>query len=89
MWRPPTRFWALAILVFLIAAQFHVWVENGAAPARGHSCRACISLGWAIVSAPPGLDVVLWALRMEAESPGTIARHQRSETSVPRAPPHA
>lgn len=89
MRRLPIRVWALAVLVILMAAQLHVWVESGPGQASGHSCRVCISLGWAIVSARPGLEVSLWALRLQAEPQQVIAKHQLSKASAPRAPPHA
>ena len=89
MLRLPTRVLAVAILVFLIAAQVHVWVEGGAARASGHVCQVCISGGWAVVSSNPGLEVTLRALPLESEPPQAIAKHQRAEASGPRAPPLA
>ena len=87
MLRLPTRVLAVAILVFLIAAQVHVWVEGSAARPSGHVCQVCVSGSWAVVSATPGLDVALGALRLEAEPPRTIAKYHRTEASAPRAPP--
>src|SRR2546422_6131591 len=67
MRQPSTRLLALAILVFLIAAQVHVWVE--AVPARnaGHFCGVCAFGAWAIFSAAPGLTVTLLTLRLRSE----------------------
>ncbi len=87
MLRLSTRVLAVAILVFLIAAQVHVWVEGGNLRACGHVCQVCVSGGWAIVSATPGLEVALRALRLEAEPPRAIAKYHRTEASAPRAPP--
>ncbi len=87
MLQAPNRFWALAVLLFLIAAQVHVWLE--ASPVSGHACQVCTSGGWAIVSARPGLEGTQWTLRLEVESPQAIAKNYRTEASVPRAPPHA
>ncbi len=89
MLRLPTRVLAVAILVFLVAAQVHVWVEGGNLRASGHVCQVCVSGGWAIVSASPGLDVALRALRLEAEPPQAISTYHRTEASAPRAPPVA
>jgi len=89
MGRLPSRFCALAILLFLIAAHLHVWVEARPARACGHACEVCISGGWAIVSAGPGLGLTLRAFRFEAEPPQVMARSQRTEASAPRAPPYA
>ncbi len=89
MGRLPSRFCALAIVLFLIAAHLHVWVEASPARAPGHACEVCISGGWAIVSARPGLEVTLRTLRLEAEPPQVMARSQRTEASAPRAPPYA
>src|SRR2546427_805050 len=79
----------LAILVFLIAAQVHVWVE--AVPARnaGHFCGVCAFGAWAIFSAAPGLTVTLLTLRLVAEPERASAQNRRSEASAPRAPPLA
>jgi hypothetical protein len=87
MLRLPTRVLAVAILVFLIAAQVHVWVEGGAARPSGHVCQVCVSGSWAVVCATPDLEVALRALRLEAEPPHAIAKHHRTEASAPRAPP--
>lgn len=89
MRRPSTRLCALAILVFLVAAQVHVWVE--AVPARnaGHFCEFCAFGAWAILSAGPGLTVTLLTLRLVAEPAQASAQSRRSEASAPRAPPLA
>ncbi|MFY9583361.1 MAG: hypothetical protein WAR21_02580 [Candidatus Acidiferrales bacterium] len=87
MLRLPTRVLAVVILVFLIAAQVHVWVEGGAARPSGHVCQVCVSGSWAVVSATPGLEVALRALRLEAEPLRAIAKYHRTEASAPRAPP--
>lgn len=84
-----TRFWALAILFILIAAQVHVWFEGGPAQSSGHACKVCISGAWAIVSQSHGMEVRQVALRLEAESARLFARNQRVEASSPRAPPLA
>ena len=87
MRQPSTRLLALAILVFLIAAQVHVWVE--AVPARnaGHFCGVCAFGAWAILSADPGPTVTLLTLRLVAEPDRASAQNRRSEASAPRAPP--
>ncbi len=87
MLRLSTRVLAVAILVFLIAAQVHVWVEGSNLRACGHVCQVCVSGSWAVVSAAPNLEVALRALRLEAEPPRTIAKYHRTEASAPRAPP--
>ncbi len=89
MLRLATRLLALAILVFLIAAQVHVWTEAGTARAAGHVCQVCVSGGWAVISSNPGLEVSLQALRLKAEPPRLAEKHHRVETSAPRAPPLA
>lgn len=89
MLRLSTRVLAVVILVLLIAAQVHVWVEGSSLRACGHICQVCVSGGWAIVSATPGLEVALRALRLEAEPPQAVAKHNRTEASAPRAPPLA
>jgi len=88
LWRP-TRFWALAIVVFLLAAQVHVWMEPAPARASGHICQLCIAGAWAIISAHPGLEVTLATRRLEGEPPQPAAKHCRAEASAPRAPPQA
>ena len=87
--RIPTRFWALAVLAVLLAAQAHVWVEAGPAQTSGHSCQVCVAGVWAIVSPSPGFVVTLQALRLEAEPPQACEKNQRTEASAPRAPPLA
>ena len=87
--RFPTRFWALAILVALLAAQVHVWVESSPAHAPGHYCQYCVSGAWAIVSATPGLEVALRTLRLEFPPLQPLAKCHRTEASAPRAPPQA
>jgi ectoine hydroxylase-related dioxygenase (phytanoyl-CoA dioxygenase family) len=87
--RPSIRFWALAVLVFFIAAQLHVWVEAGPAQASGHRCQVCISGAWAIVDARLGLVVALRTLRLEAGPTQFVAKSQRIKASAPRAPPNA
>jgi len=89
MRRPPMRFWALAILLILIAAQVHVWMEGGPVQSSGHACKVCISGAWAILSQDTGMDVKLLALRLEAEPARAFAKSQRVESSSPRAPPLA
>lgn len=88
LWRP-TRFWALATVAFLLAAQVHVWVESGPAQASGHSCQLCMAGVWAIISAHAGLEVTLATLRLEPLEPRVPAKHSRTEASAPRAPPRA
>ena len=87
--KPLTRLWALAIIVFLIAAQVHVWTESSPARVSSHACQVCVSGGWAIVSGGLGLEVNLRVLRLEAAPPQALAKHHRSEASAPRAPPQA
>jgi hypothetical protein len=87
MLRSRSRFWALAVLFFLLAAQVHVWLE--ARPARGHACQVCTSGVWAIVSPRLGLEGTQCTLRLEVEPPQAIAKNYRTEASAPRAPPVA
>ncbi len=82
-----TRLCALAILVFLIAAQVHVWVEPVPARNAGHFCGVCAFGAWAILSANPDLTVTLLTLRLVAERGQTSSQNRRSEASAPRAPP--
>ena len=82
-----TRFGALAMLVFLLAALAHVWVESSPAQLSGHFCPFCLSAGWAIVSSGAGLDVTLRVLRLEVQPPQLVAKHDQTEASAPRAPP--
>ena len=82
-----TRFGALVILVFLLAALAHVWVESSPAQVSGHRCQFCLSGGWAIVSSGAGLDMTLRILRLEVQPPQLVAKHDRTEASAPRAPP--
>ena len=87
MRRFSTRVCALAILVFLIVAQVHAWVEAGPARNAGHACQFCVSGAWAIVSATPALALNLLSLRLQAEPPHARAKNQQAEASAPRAPP--
>ncbi len=89
MLQAPNRFWALAVLLFLIAAQVHVCLDAGSAQISGHFCQICTSGGWAIASAGPVLEVTQWTSRLDGEPPQAIARNLRTEASAPRAPPHA
>ena len=89
MMRVPSRFWALAIVVFLLVAQVHVCLEAGPGRSSGHACQICTSGGWAIVSARPGLEVTQWMLRLEVEPPLATAKTHWVEASAPRAPPSA
>ncbi len=89
MRRLPTRVLAVAALVFLIAAQVHVWVDAGPAHAPTHLCQFCATGAWAVVSANPGLDVAQRSLWRETEPPQLIAKCFRATTSAPRAPPQA
>ena len=84
-----TRFGALVMLVFLLAALAHVWVESSPAQVSGHRCQFCLSAGWAVVSSGAGLDVTLRILRLEVQPPELVAKHCRIEASAPRAPPQA
>lgn len=90
MTRTRSRFWAVAIVVFLLFAQVHVWLEAGSARTSGHhACQVCTSGGWAIVSARPGVEVTQWTLRLEVEPPLATAKTRWTEASAPRAPPSA
>jgi hypothetical protein len=89
MRRPKTRFWALAILLTLIAAQVHVWVEASPAQVSGHTCQVCVAGVWAVVSPGLGLTVTLGTTLLEAVSPQASEKNQRTEASTPRAPPLA
>ena len=89
MMRVPSRFWALALLVFLVVAQVHVWLEAGPGRTSGHACQVCTSGGWAIVSAHASLEVTQWTLRLEVEPRLATAKSFRVEASAPRAPPFA
>lgn len=89
MLRSPSRFLALAILFFVVAAQMHVWVESGPVRASGHACQVCVSGGWAIISAGPNLDLSLRMFCLETERPQRSAKTQQTEASAPRAPPSA
>ncbi len=89
MTRARSRFWAVAIVGFLLFAQVHVWLEAGPEQSSGHACQVCTSGGWAIVSARPGLEVTQWTLRLEVEPPLTTAKTHWTEASAPRAPPSA
>ena len=82
-----TRFGALVMLVFLLAALAHVWVESSPAQVSGHRCQFCLSGGWAVVSASPSLEVTLRILRLEVPPPQLVAKHDQTEASAPRAPP--
>ena len=88
VWRP-TSFWALAILVFVFAAQLHVWVESSPAQTAGHLCQFCVAGVWAIVSVAPGLEVALRALPLGSQPPQMAAKYYRTDRSAPRAPPQA
>ena len=89
MRRFPTCLAALALLLLLVAAQTHVWMESSPARTPGHICQACVLGTLAILSAAPALDVVLASLRLEAEPTRPLPSFQRAEASAPRAPPHA
>jgi len=89
MMRVPSRFWALALLVFLVVAQAHVWLEAGPGRTSGHACQVCASGGWAIVSAHAPLEATQWTLRLEVAPSLAAAKSFRVEASAPRAPPLA
>ncbi len=89
MRRFPTRLAALALLVVLVAAQAHVWMESSPARTPGHVCQVCVLGTLAIVSTAPALDVALASLRLEAEPARPLPSFHRAEASAPRAPPHA
>jgi hypothetical protein len=89
MLRIPTRLWALAVLVVLLAAQVHVWVEASPAQASGHTCQVCIAGVWAVVSPSPGLAMSVRAMPLDADPPQASEKNQRTEASAPRAPPLA
>lgn len=84
-----SRFWALAVVLFLVAAQVHVCLEAGPARTPGHACQVCTSGGWAIISTHPAVEVAQWTLRLEVERSQAVAKSHRVEASAPRAPPHA
>lgn len=85
----PTGFWALAILVFVIAAQLHVWVESSPAQTSKHLCQFCVAGAWAIVSVTPGLEVAFRALPLGSQPSERAATYYRTDASAPRAPPQA
>ena len=88
VWRP-TGLWALAILVFVFAAQVHVWVDSGPAQTSGHLCQFCVAGAWAIVAVTPGLEVAMRALPLESQPSQMTAKYDRTDRSAPRAPPQA
>jgi hypothetical protein len=88
VWRL-TRFWALALAVFLLGAQVHVWVESAPGQTSGHVCQFCLSGAWAVVSVHPGLELALRTLRLESQPSQPVAKSFRSGASAPRAPPQA
>lgn len=87
--RIPRRFWALAVLVVLLAAQVHVWVEASPARAPRHTCQVCVAGVWAEVSPGPGLAVTQCTTPLEAAPPQASEKIQPPEASAPRAPPLA
>lgn len=89
MQRLPIRLFALALLVLVVVAQAHVWLESSPARTPGHSCQVCVTGAVAILSVAPELSIALAALRLETEAPRATPGRLETEASAPRAPPLA
>ena len=99
MLRSAKRFWVLAAVACLVAAQFHIWVEfdschwnpaqthRGSAHKFGHGCHGCLSQGWLMAPALPGFAFSPCAARLEVEMPSVATRNPLAAVSSPRAPP--
>jgi hypothetical protein len=81
------RFWALAILVVLLAAQFHVCVDAAGLKGAAHACQICVSGAWADVPVQTGLSIPLAVQRLENSSRTQTPKLARTESRTPRAPP--
>ena len=85
----PSRFWVVLTLVLLLAAQAHLWLDEGTAPASGHACKYCSHAGLAILSTGHELKLTLRTERLELSLPQGSAKCPLSGESAPRAPPQA
>ena len=85
----PCRFWVVLTLVLLLAAQAHLWLDEGSAPSSGHVCKFCSYAGLAILSVDHGLQLTLRTERLEVRALRRPARNLRTGENAPRAPPKA
>lgn len=81
------RFWALAILVVFLAAQFHVCIDAAGLKGAAHACQICVSGAWAVVPVQAGLSVPLAVQRLENSPGAQTPELARTESRTPRAPP--
>jgi len=83
------RFWVLLALALLLAAQTHLWVNEGSTPTSGHICKYCSHVGLAILSAGHELMLSLRVERLEGCLPQDSAKRPLRGQNAPRAPPQA
>jgi hypothetical protein len=85
----PSRFWVVVTLVLLLAAQAHLWLDEGSAPSSGHVCKFCSYAAWAILSVDHGLQLTLRTERLEVRALRRPTPNLRTGENAPRAPPKA
>jgi len=85
----PSRFWVVVTLVLLLAAQAHLWLDEGATPASGHACKYCSYAGLAILSTGHDLMLTLQIEWLEVCLPQDNAKRPLRGENAPRAPPQA
>ena len=83
----PKRFWVVVTLLFLLATQAHLWLDQGSAPSSGHICKFCTYAAWAILSVDHGLQLTLRTERLEVRALPRSARNLQAGENAPRAPP--
>ncbi len=90
MFRNSLRLWAVAILLVLVAAQAHAWVEvHAPGTPDHHACQLCVTGGVAIVSASASLELALRAFPLEVKLAQPRSKNRQTEATAPRAPPRA
>jgi len=83
------RFWVLLTLALLLAAQAHLWVNEGSTPTSGHICKYCSHAGLAILSTGHDLMLTLQIERLEVCLPQDSGKKPLRGENAPRAPPQA
>ncbi len=87
MQRNRVHFWALAVLLVFLAAQFHVCMDMAGSIGAAHACQICISGAWAILPVHASLSVALPIQPFEKSSSPRTPQLERPESRIPRAPP--
>ena len=85
----PSRFWVIVTLAIVLAAQAHLWLDEGSAQASGHVCKFCSNAAWAVVSTECSLKLTLRTEPLELQALRSTVPNARTGESAPRAPPLA